>query len=105
MSETVGRVDFIAGLDGRPAVREARDVGNEIGREGDKAGAGFGDGFERGLTPRMRLAAERAAKAVADGIQLDGKIFDRNRAEIDKFARDTRLAFGRTMDRAMMPVA
>ncbi|QUE25587.1 tape measure protein [Microbacterium phage SadLad] len=93
MSETVGRVDFIAGLDGRPAVREARAVGEEIGKAGDKSGAEFGDRFERGLTPRMRAAADRAAKAVSDGIQLDGKVFDRNRAEIDRFARDTRMAF------------
>lgn len=71
MAETVGRVDFIAGLDGTVAVNESRRVGDQIGREGEKAGAGFGDNFDRELTPRMRLAGDRAAKAITAGL---GKI-------------------------------
>lgn len=89
MAETVGRVDFIAGLDGRSAVRESRQLGDEIGREGEKAGAGFGDRFDRELTPRMKLAADKAARALSSGLQLDGKILDRNRAQIEKFTSST----------------
>ncbi|QUE25331.1 tape measure protein [Microbacterium phage Fizzles] len=95
MSETVGRVDFIAGLDGRTAVRESRAVGDKIGAEGDKAGAQFGDRFDRELTPRMRLAADNAARAMSSGLQLDGRILDRNRAEIERFSSSTSGEFRR----------
>lgn len=89
MAETVGRVDFIAGLDGRTAVRESRALGEKIGAEGDKAGGQFGDRFDRELTPRMRLAADRARKIMSSGLQLDGAVLNKNRAEIEKFAAST----------------
>ncbi|QNJ55534.1 tape measure protein [Microbacterium phage Phinky] len=95
MAENVGRVEFIAGLDGRTAVRESKRVGDQIGREGDKAGAGFGDRFDRELTPRMRLAADKAARALSSGLQLDGRVLDRNRAEIERFADSTSGEFRR----------
>lgn len=89
MSETVGRVDFMAALDGSNAVRESRALGEKIGQEGDKAGAGFGDRFDRELTPRMRATADKAGAALADGLKLDGTILNRNRSDIEKFARST----------------
>lgn len=87
--ETVGRVEFIAGLDGRSAVRESKNVGDQIGKEGEKAGAGFGDRFDRELTPRMRLAADRARQVMSSGLQLDGSVLDKTRADIDRFAAGT----------------
>ncbi|UVG33986.1 tape measure protein [Microbacterium phage Wheelie] len=89
MAETVGRVDFIAGLDGRTAVRESRALGEKIGAEGDKAGGEFGDRFDRELTPRMRLAADKASRIMSSGLQLDGRVLDRNRAQIERFSAST----------------
>lgn len=90
MAETVGRVDFIAGLDGRVAVSESRALGEKIGREGDKAGSQFGDRFDRELTPRMRLAADRAAKALTSGLnQIDMGGFSKTLGRIDSSFSDS----------------
>lgn len=93
MSETIGRVDFIAGLDGRGLPREARNLGKRIGAEGDRAGTDFGSQFDKSATRRIDLAADRMAESLRRGVRLDGSVLKRNRAEIDKFTQDTRIAF------------
>lgn len=60
MSETIGRVDFIAGLDGRNLPREARALGERMGREGGK---GFDKEFDRELGDTFsRRVSEHGAK-------------------------------------------
>lgn len=71
MSERIGRVDFLASLDGRNLPAEARRLGREIGEAGgDEAGKSFNNRFEGtaggGLT--------RVARDFADRLGASGKL-------------------------------
>lgn len=99
MSETVGRVDFMASLDAGNAVRESRLLGEQIGKEGDKAGAKFGDSFDRGLTPRMRETTSKLGKMLNESVELDDKVLRRNSLAIRTFGREGETSIDRLANR------
>lgn len=99
MSETVGRVDFMAALDAGNAVRESRLLGEKIGKEGDKAGASFGDNFDSELSPRMRETTSRLGKMLNDSVELDDKVLRKNSLAIRTFGRDGETAIDRMANR------
>lgn len=99
MSETVGRVDFMAALDAGNAVRESRLLGEKIGQEGDKAGASFGDNFDSELTPRMRETTSRLGKLLNESVELDDKVLRKNSLAIRTFGRDGETAIDRMANR------
>lgn len=99
MSETVGRVDFMAALDAGNAVRESRLLGEKIGKEGDKAGASFGDNFDSELSPRMRETTSRLGKMLNESVELDDKVLRKNSLAIRTFGRDGETAIDRIANR------
>ncbi len=86
MAETVGRVDFIADLDGRNLPREARALGKKVGAEGSRAGEDFGSRFDKATTPRVQRTADTISKSLAKAVELDGSVLRKNDRQVDDFA-------------------
>lgn len=76
MSETIGRVDFIADLDGRNLPRKARIVGEQIGKE---TGKGFQDSFDKSLGStferKLTNLGDRFARSLSKQGRLAGSKF------------------------------
>lgn len=77
MAQTIGRVDFLARLDGRSIPAEARKLGKQIGDAGDEAGKTFGDRMDSSFQKRLsefgddlsqdlKLDARRAGETFGD---------------------------------------
>ena len=71
MSETIGRVDFIAGLDGRNLPREARALGERMGREGGK---GFDKEFDRELGDTFSRRLSKHGALFANKLASQGRL-------------------------------
>ena len=71
MSETIGRVDFIANLDGRNLPREARVVGESVGREGAR---GFQDTFDKEFGGTFERKLTRIGDSFAGRLSRSGKL-------------------------------
>lgn len=86
MAETVGRVDFIANLDGRDLPRQVREMG-------EKSGKGFSKSFERNMRNtfdrQITDAGDRAAATLSQKGKLAGERFATtfDRATASKFRR------------------
>lgn len=82
MADTIGRVEFIVGFDGRRLPAEARKIGNELGAAGQKAGAEFGleadEAAAKEFGPRLTKAGDRAAANLAEKGTLVGDRFGAN---------------------------
>lgn len=98
MADTIGRVDFIAGLDGNNLPREARRLGEKAGQEGGK---GYSDGFDRSVTPRMRAAADRIGKNLNDKIRINDSVVRRNSLAIRTFGREGESSIDRLSNRVL----
>ena len=71
MSNTIGRVDFIADLDGRNLPRKARQLGNQIGKEGGK---GFSDSFDREVGSTFERKLTNIGESFANKLSKKGKL-------------------------------
>lgn len=69
MAETIGRVEFLASLNGRSLPREAKELGRKIGEAGDQAGEDYGDGFQSGFDRKLSAFG----KELSESLERDGK--------------------------------
>jgi hypothetical protein len=77
MAETIGRVEFLVGLDGSRLPAEARTLGREVGAAGDGAGKDFAKQFDAASGPRISRTADNiAAKLSSQGKLAGGKLAD-----------------------------
>lgn len=89
MAERIGRVEFLADLDGSKIPAEARRVGQEIARLGKQHGDSYGDEFESAFDKRLsRVGKNLAAKLGSEG-RLAGNKFaeDMDRTLQSRFRR------------------
>lgn len=90
MSETIGRVDFIASLDGRNTPRQAKKVGEEAGAS---ASSGFDKEFEKGFRESLSKSGRQAFDTWDKNGRKSGSVYARGlSARLDDFVRNSRTA-------------
>jgi DNA repair ATPase RecN len=75
VATTIGRVEFIVGLDGNQLPGQARRLANQMEAAGKKAGDGFADGFDSTFDQRLSKIGSRFANSLSEKGKLAGTSF------------------------------
>lgn len=75
MATTIGRVEFIVGLDGNQLPAQARRLANQMEQAGKKAGDGFSDGFDSSFDRKLSQIGDRMARQLSSRGALAGRTF------------------------------
>jgi len=70
VATTIGRVEFLVGLDGNKLPAQARKLANQIAAAGTKGGKDFGDNFEASFQKRISSIGQN----FADKLSAQGKL-------------------------------
>lgn len=73
IADTIGRVEFIVGLDGRGLSREARREAKKLSGVGDEAGDEFGQSFNRAVGPHLSKLSKTIATRLSESGKLGGR--------------------------------
>lgn len=89
MATTIGRVEFLVGLDGKGLPAQAQKIAKQIELAGKKAGRDFGNAFDAEFDQRMSDVGDRVAGKLSESGKLAGNTFadDFNGAVSGKFRR------------------
>jgi hypothetical protein len=82
ITTTIGRVEFIVGLDGNRLPAQARKLAKDLERAGTRAGKDFSDGFEGTFDRRLSQMGRRMASKLGDSGRLAGNSFSNDFAGV-----------------------
>lgn len=97
MAEVVGRVDFLAEMDGRRLVRDAKKIGRDAG---EGAAFQFGSNFDKQLSPQIRKITDGIGRRLNDSVRIDGRVVKSNSVAFHALQRDGESAFDRLATKA-----
>lgn len=78
MATTIGRVEFIVGLDGNQLPAQARRLARQMEEAGKKSGDSFSDGFDSTFDQRLSKIGSRISQKLGDQGKLAGTSFARD---------------------------
>lgn len=75
MATTIGRVEFIVGLDGNQLPAQARRLARQMEQAGERAGREFSDAFDSSFDQRLSTIGNRIATRLGERGRLAGNSF------------------------------
>jgi phage-related protein len=74
MADTIGRVEFIVGLDGKRLSAEAKKAGRQLAKAGEQGGEDYGKGFGEGAEYEIDSSLNKAIQRLQVKLSKQGKL-------------------------------